>query len=70
MNTYPDLKLYIDGQWRKTASDMPVLNPSTEQEIGRLPMPTYRIWMMQYWQLKKGLLSGAAQPLAKGRIYC
>ena len=37
MNTYPDLYLYINGEWRKTASDLPVLNPATEEEIGRLP---------------------------------
>lgn len=37
MSTYPDLHLYIDGQWRKTADDLPVLNPATEEEIGRLP---------------------------------
>lgn len=37
MSTYPDLHLYINGEWRKTASDLPVLNPATEQEIGRLP---------------------------------
>jgi succinate-semialdehyde dehydrogenase/glutarate-semialdehyde dehydrogenase len=37
MSSYPDLHLYIDGKWRKTASDVPVLNPATEQEIGRLP---------------------------------
>ena len=34
---YPDLKLYIDGRWRKTARDLPVVNPATEEEIGRLP---------------------------------
>jgi succinate-semialdehyde dehydrogenase/glutarate-semialdehyde dehydrogenase len=37
MSTYPDLHLYIDGKWRKTANDLPVLNPATEEEIGRLP---------------------------------
>ena len=37
MSTYPDLHLYIDGEWRKTAHDLPVLNPATEEEIGRLP---------------------------------
>ncbi len=37
MTTYPDLHLYIDGNWRKTADDLPVLNPATEEEIGRLP---------------------------------
>ena len=34
---YPDLKLYIDGRWRKTARELPVVNPATEGEIGRLP---------------------------------
>ncbi|WGI23315.1 NAD-dependent succinate-semialdehyde dehydrogenase [Amylibacter sp. IMCC11727] len=38
MHAYPDLHLYIDGKWRKTAEDMPVVNPATEQEIGRLPV--------------------------------
>lgn len=34
---YPDLKLFIGGKWRKTKQDMPVVNPATEEEIGRLP---------------------------------
>ncbi|MBE0455222.1 MAG: NAD-dependent succinate-semialdehyde dehydrogenase [Roseovarius sp.] len=38
MSIYPDLKLYIGGEWRKTAEDMPVINPATEAEIGRLPV--------------------------------
>ena len=37
MSTYPDLQLYINGEWRKTTNDIPVLNPATEEEIGRLP---------------------------------
>lgn len=37
MSTYPDLCLYINGEWRKTANDLPVLDPATEEEIGRLP---------------------------------
>ena len=37
MNPYPDLHLYINGEFRKAASDLPVLNPATEEEIGRLP---------------------------------
>lgn len=37
MSTYPDLHLYINGEWRKTATDLPVVNPATEEEIGRLP---------------------------------
>jgi len=34
---YPDLKLFIAGKWRKTDADMPVINPATEEELGRLP---------------------------------
>ena len=34
---YPDLRLFIDGQWRKAADDLAVVNPATEEEIGRLP---------------------------------
>ncbi len=37
MSTYPELHLYIDGQWRKAKDDLVVLNPATEEEIGRLP---------------------------------
>lgn len=37
MNDYPDLKLYIGGEWRKTADNMAVVNPATEEEIGWLP---------------------------------
>jgi succinate-semialdehyde dehydrogenase/glutarate-semialdehyde dehydrogenase len=38
MTNYPELKLYIDGAWRKTASDLPVINPSTEEVIGQVPV--------------------------------
>jgi succinate-semialdehyde dehydrogenase/glutarate-semialdehyde dehydrogenase len=37
MASYPDLHLYIDGAWRKTADDLPVVDPATEKVIGRLP---------------------------------
>lgn len=40
MRNYPDLHLYIDGEWRQTADTLPVLNPATEEEIGRLPHAT------------------------------
>ncbi|AUH32393.1 NAD-dependent succinate-semialdehyde dehydrogenase [Paracoccus tegillarcae] len=38
MSSYPDLKLYIGGEWRKTADNLSVINPATEAEIGRLPI--------------------------------
>lgn len=37
MSNYPDLRLYINGEWRDTAQDLPVVNPATEEVIGRLP---------------------------------
>ena len=37
MSDYPDLHLYINGAWRKTKETIPVLNPATEEELGRLP---------------------------------
>lgn len=35
---YPDLMLYIDGAWRKTAETLPVLNPADETVIGAVPV--------------------------------
>lgn len=34
---YPELKLFIAGEWRTARRDMAVVNPATEEEIGRLP---------------------------------
>lgn len=34
---YPELRLFIGGKWRKTADDLAVINPATEEELGRLP---------------------------------
>ena len=34
---YPDPKLFIGGQWRKAVDNIPVINPATGEEIGRLP---------------------------------
>lgn len=38
MTDYPDTQLFIDGQWRDAADGrtLPVINPATEEEIGRL----------------------------------
>ena len=38
MTNYPDLELYIGGEWRKTKRAMPVLNPADETVIGELPV--------------------------------
>jgi succinate-semialdehyde dehydrogenase/glutarate-semialdehyde dehydrogenase len=37
-NSYPDLMLYIDGGWRKTAETLPVLNPADEAVVGAVPV--------------------------------
>lgn len=38
MTTYPDLRLYIAGEWRSRADTLPVLNPADETVIGALPV--------------------------------
>jgi len=38
MTTYPDLQLYIGGEWRTTSDSSPVINPATEEQIGRVPV--------------------------------
>jgi len=38
MTTYPEPRLYINGEWRETADTAPVTNPANDVEIGRLPI--------------------------------
>jgi len=38
MTTYPELKMFIHGDWRTTDAGRPVVNPATEEEIGRVPV--------------------------------
>lgn len=40
MNSYPEIQLYINGEWRSTAETLPVVNPSTEETIGQVPVAT------------------------------
>lgn len=42
MSTYPDVKLFIAGEWRdaKEGNTMPIIDPATEEEIGRLAHAT------------------------------
>lgn len=35
---YPDVHLYIDGAWRKTGAELPVLNPANESVLGVAPV--------------------------------
>ena len=38
MTTYPEPRLYINGEWRETTDTAPVTNPANDAEIGRLPI--------------------------------
>jgi succinate-semialdehyde dehydrogenase / glutarate-semialdehyde dehydrogenase len=38
LTAYPNTQLYIDGAWRAGKSDIAVVNPATETEIGRLAL--------------------------------
>ena len=38
MHTSVDAPLFIGGAWRTASSDQPVLNPATEEEVGRCPI--------------------------------
>ncbi|MCL4124692.1 UNVERIFIED_CONTAM: hypothetical protein GTU68_059915 [Idotea baltica] len=35
---YPELSLFIGGEWRKTSETMPVINPADETVVGALPV--------------------------------
>jgi len=38
MSEYPDIQLFIGGIWQRPREHLPILNPSDESEIGRLPV--------------------------------
>ena len=42
MSNYPDVQLFIDGKWRDGAEGktLPIIDPATEEEIGRLAHAT------------------------------
>ena len=77
MTKYPDLKLFIDNHWRKTADSVPVLNPATEAEIGRLPVARkadlddalaaaergFKVWSRTAPRLRAQIILKAAQLL-------
>jgi succinate-semialdehyde dehydrogenase/glutarate-semialdehyde dehydrogenase len=37
MTAYPELGLLIDGEWRRPATRIPVLNPADQSVLGMLP---------------------------------
>ncbi|MEX0343387.1 MAG: NAD-dependent succinate-semialdehyde dehydrogenase [Rhizobiaceae bacterium] len=38
MNAYPQIQLFIGGQWVKADESLPILNPADEKQIGLLPV--------------------------------
>ena len=42
MSKYPDVKLFIAGEWRdgQEGKTLPIIDPATEEEIGRLAHAT------------------------------
>lgn len=38
MTDYPELQLFINGSWRTTEQTLPVVNPSTEEIVGHVPV--------------------------------
>lgn len=36
--TYPNINLFIQGKWRDSANHLPILNPATGKEIGKVPV--------------------------------
>ena len=41
MAPYPEIKLYIGGEWRRTAETQPVVNPASGQAIGDVPVASH-----------------------------
>lgn len=37
VNNYPEIRLYVGGEWRRTAQAQPVVNPADESVIGTVP---------------------------------
>jgi succinate-semialdehyde dehydrogenase / glutarate-semialdehyde dehydrogenase len=54
MTTYPDLQLYIDGEW-KSADGQPVVNPADEGIIGTVPHATRAVLDAALGAADKGL---------------
>ena len=76
---YPELALFIAGKWRKTASEMPVINPATEEFLGQLPCAGesdlddalesahagFRVWSRTSPRERADIIMSAAQLMRK-----
>ncbi|MFF5297410.1 NAD-dependent succinate-semialdehyde dehydrogenase [Paractinoplanes globisporus] len=63
---YPELGLYIDGQWRPGGSGLtaPVLNPATEEVLGQVPLATIADLDDAIVGARKGFETWRAIPIA------
>jgi succinate-semialdehyde dehydrogenase/glutarate-semialdehyde dehydrogenase len=80
MSDYPQLKLYIGGEW-KTADGAPVINPADESVLGTVPHATradlddalaaaeegFRIWSRTAPSKRAEIILKAAQ-IMRGRV--
>lgn len=80
MANYPELKLYIGGEW-KTASGAPVINPTDESVLGTVPHATrsdlddalaaaeqgFRLWSRTAPAKRAEIILKAAQ-IMRGRV--
>lgn len=77
MTGYPDLHLFIGGEWRKSADTLPVINPANESVLGALPVAGrkdlddaleaaargFRIWSRTAPRERQDIIMRAAQIL-------
>jgi len=63
---YPELGLYVDGEWRQGGSGRtaPVLNPATEEILGQVPMATIADLDDAIRAARKGFETWRAVPIA------
>jgi succinate-semialdehyde dehydrogenase/glutarate-semialdehyde dehydrogenase len=75
MANYPDLKLYVDGEWRR-ADGQPVINPADQSVLGTVPHTTradldavfaaagrgFKIWSRTSPAKRASIILEAAEP--------
>ena len=61
---YPELGLYVDGEWRQGLLTAPVLNPATEEILGQVPLATTADLDDAILAAQKGFETWRAIPIA------
>ena len=70
--TYPNTQLFIDGHWHDAADGrtIPVHNPATGKEIGRVAHAGGRTWTARSPPRSTGSRSGATSPRPSAARSC